>query len=182
MIILGVMAHGISCSVIGSGDFIFTHPSPSPGSPAGDGILISDREVVLLKGPEDAANSITRGWFALHFENESYYRNIGWSSVFLMFRFTAQLLLIHQGRLFGQLMFVISLAVSWAYNLSLSSLDKECIKRQILMNILHKPRITVYTPGTRTSMVVFSLLSLALEVPRRLLDVFLPNDRYSTYG
>ncbi|KAF8129030.1 hypothetical protein EV363DRAFT_1432897 [Boletus edulis] len=42
-------------------DFVFTHPEPAKGSPAGDGILGSDKEIVLLRGTEGAVNSITRG-------------------------------------------------------------------------------------------------------------------------
>src|SRR5438445_8156269 len=103
------MAYDILCFVIWSGDFIFMHSSPSLGSPTGNEILILHREIMLLKRLE--ANSITHGQFVLHFKSESYYCNIGWSLVLLIFQFTAQLLLIPQGCLFSQLVFVVSLAV-----------------------------------------------------------------------
>lgn len=176
MILLGILTSGISCLVIGSGQLIFMHPTSAPGSPPGDGILVSDREFVLLKGSKGAVNSVTQGRFSLHFDSEPHYRNIGWCSVLLMFQFTAQLVLIPEGRLFGQLMFVVSLAVSWMYNLWLSSFDKQRVQLEMLMNVLHRPRSTKYALGTRMSMVVFVLLILAPEDPRKLMDLFLPND------
>ncbi|KAF9232788.1 hypothetical protein BU15DRAFT_54634 [Melanogaster broomeanus] len=177
MVLLGIFSSGISCLVIGAGKFTFSHPKPANGSPPGDGILSSDREIVLLKGEEGAVNSITRGRFSLNFASEPEYRNIGWCSVLLTIQFVAQLLLIPQGSLFGQLMFVISLAVSWAYNSWLSSLDKEKIQREILVNnVLEKPKLTKYFLGTRTSMVVFVLLVLQPEDPNKILNELLPND------
>ncbi|KAH0840293.1 hypothetical protein J3R83DRAFT_1302 [Lanmaoa asiatica] len=177
MILLGIITSGISCFVIGSGKFVFTHPDPAKGSPPGDGILSSDKEIVLLKGAEGSVNSITRGRFSLDFSSEPQYKNIGWCSVLLTIQFIAQLLLIPQGSLFGQIMFVTSLGVSWIYNSWLSSLDKEKIQRDILLNsVLEKPVLTRYCFGTRTSMVVFVLLVLEPEEPNKILNELLPND------
>ena len=133
MILLGTLVGGISCFVIGSGEFVFTHPAPAPGSPPGDGIICSEKEIVLLRGKEGAVNSVTRGKFGLRFKSEPNYHDIGWCSVLLMVQFLAQLLLIPQGTLFGQLMFIISIAVSWGHNMWLSSRNKEKIQRRILM-------------------------------------------------
>ncbi|KAH7887335.1 hypothetical protein F5I97DRAFT_1859630 [Phlebopus sp. FC_14] len=177
LILLGILVSGISCLVIGSGKFTFTHPKPAKGSPPGDGILGSTGEIVVLKGDEGAVNSITRGKFSLRFSSEPHYRNIGWCSVLLTIQFVAQLLLIPQASLFGQIMFVGSLVVSWAYNSWLSSLDKEKIQREILLHsVLAKPRLTKYVLGTRTSMVIFVLLALNPEEPSKLLEDLLPND------
>ncbi|KAI6045838.1 hypothetical protein EDC04DRAFT_3024688 [Pisolithus marmoratus] len=177
MILLGIVVSGISCLVIGSGTFLFTHPKPAEGSPCGDGILKSDKDIVVLKGDEAAVNSITRGRFSLRFNSEPHYENIGWCSVLLMIQFVAQLLLIPQGTLFGQMMFVTSLAVSWGYNLWLSAFDKERIQRDILMKqVLQEPQLTKYVLGTRTSMVVFVLLILQPEKPDKIMNSLLPND------
>lgn len=177
MILLGILTSGISCLVIGSGKFTFTHPDPAKGSPAGDGLLASGTDVVLLKGEEGAVNSITRGRFSLRFQSEPQYKNIGWCSILLTIQFLAQLLLIPQGSLFGQIMFVSSLGVSWAYNSWLSSLDKEKIQKEILLNnVLGQPKVTKYYFGTRTSMVVFVLLVLQPEDPSKILNELLPND------
>jgi len=177
LILLGVLTNGISCLVIGSGKFVFTHPDPTKGSPPGDGILGSDNEIVVLKGAEGAVNAITRGRFCLSFASEAQYKNIGWCSVLFTIQFIAQLLLVPQGSLFGQIMFVTSLGVSWIYNSWLSSLDKEKIQRDILISsVLEKPVLTKYHLGTRTTMVVFVLLVLQPEEPTKMLNELLPND------
>ncbi|OBZ66308.1 hypothetical protein A0H81_13873 [Grifola frondosa] len=95
-IVLGIVASGLSCFVIGSGRLQFSHPEPAQGAPRGDGMLILDQDVVLLRGEEGAVNSITRGRFALHFSSEPEYRNIGFCSMLLTIQFLAQLLLIPQ--------------------------------------------------------------------------------------
>jgi len=177
LIFLGMLTTGTCCSVIGSGKFVFTHPNPAKGSPPGDGILRSDKEIVLLKGTEGAVNSITRGGFSLNFASGPQHNDIGWCSVLLIIQFVTQLLLIPQGSLFGQIMFVISLGVSWIYNSCLSFFDKEEIQRDILFNIiLGKPNLTRYILGTYTTMVVFVLLVLQPEEPIKILNVLLPND------
>ncbi|KAG9317857.1 hypothetical protein JVU11DRAFT_2084 [Chiua virens] len=177
MILLGMVANGVSCLVIGSGKFIFTHPDPAKGSPPGDGILGSDREIVLLKGAEGAVNSVTRGRFSLNFSSEPHFKNIGWCSMLLTIQFIAQLLLIPQGTLFGQIMFVASLGVSWIYNSWLSSLDKEKLQRDIVINhVLENPILTKYAFGTRTAVAVFILLVLQPTEPARILNELLPND------
>lgn len=179
MILLGILVSGYSCLVIGSGSLLFTHPKPAEASPPGDGVLAADQDIVILRGDEGAVNTITRGRFSLQFKSEPYYSNIGWCSVLLMVQFIAQLLLIPQANLFGQIMFVVSLAVSWAYNLWLSSFDKEAIQLRILKdNILRHPKLTKYMLGTRTSMAVFVLLVLQADVEEagKIMDVLLPND------
>jgi hypothetical protein len=177
MILLGIVASGISCVVIGSGKFTFTHPIPAPGTPRGDGLLITDNNVIVLLGAEGAVNSITRGRFSLNFGSEPEYRNIGICSLILTTQFVAQLLLIPQAALFGQIMFIASLAVSWAYNSWLSSLDKAEIQRRLLLDVVLKnPMMTKYMLGTRTTMAVFVLLALNPSDPAKVLDDLLPND------
>jgi len=177
MILLGMLVGGISCLVIGSGEFVFTHPAPAPGCPPGDGIICSEKEIILLRGKEGAVNSITRGKFGLRFKSEPNYHDIGLCSVFMMFQFLAQLLLIPQGTLFGQLMFIISIAVSWGHNMWLSSLNKENIQRRILMEeVLRQPKLTRYIFPNRTSTVVFVLLASRTDKMERLLNNLLPNE------
>ncbi|KAH7922978.1 hypothetical protein BV22DRAFT_1036887 [Leucogyrophana mollusca] len=177
MILLGIVSSGISCFVIGSGKFTFDHPRPAAGAPKGDGVMFTESEVIILKGEEAAVNTVTRGKFSLRFSSEPVYRNIGWCSMLLTIQFVAQLLLIPQGTLFGQLMFVASLGVSWGYNSYLSSLDKEKIQREILMkHVLLNPPMKKYMLGTRSAMAVFVLLVLEPAEPLQLLDEFVPNE------
>ncbi|KAI6129620.1 hypothetical protein EDD16DRAFT_1701057 [Pisolithus croceorrhizus] len=177
VILLGMLANGISSLVLGSGIFYFTHPGPAKGSPAGDGVLFADNEIIVLKGEEGAVNTITRGSFGLRFATEPHYHDIGWCSVLLLLQFIAQLVLVPQGAPFGQLMFVVSLGVSWGYNIWLSSLDKEKIQRDFLVNnVLQRPKVHKYSLGTRTSTAVFVLLACGSQKVERLLDDLLPNN------
>ncbi|KAH9901657.1 hypothetical protein C8Q73DRAFT_787007 [Cubamyces lactineus] len=182
MILLGIVASGSSCYTIGMGTLTFKHPLPAKDAPPGDGLLEGENELVILKGPEGAVNSITRGRFYLEYASKPRYDNIGWCSILLTFQFLAQLLIVPQGTLRGQIAFLVSLAASWVYNSYLSSLDKERIQRSILVKQvlkLHSSHIDKYELGTRTSMVVFSLLLLApanIRGLRRVLNDLLPND------
>ena len=188
MIVLGMVANGLSCFIIGTGTFIFTHPQPAQGAPPGDGILVQDEQIIVLKGDESAINPVTRGRFSLKYKSEPNYHDIAGSSFLLTVQFLAHLLLVPQGTIFGQIMFLTSLAISWLYNSYLSSLDKESIQRRILVNtILQKPDMRKYRLGTRTTMVVFVLLVLASrDTPgrtqveprnlRTMLNDLLPND------
>ncbi|KAF8555636.1 hypothetical protein OG21DRAFT_1460662 [Imleria badia] len=177
LILVGIVASGISCLVLGSADFVFTHPEPAKGSPAGDGILGSDKDIVLLRGTEGAVNSITRGSFSLRFSSAAHYTLIRWCSVLFFIQCITQLLLIPQASLFGQVMFLTSLGASALYNAWLSSLDKEKIHRKLVFErVLENPTLTKYTLGTRTTAVVFMLLVLQPQDSTRLLNELLPND------
>ena len=177
LILWGILSNGISCLVIGLGTLRFKHHEPATGSPPGDGILGSGKEFVLLQGHEGAVNSITLGKFSLEFPSKLHDEYIGCCSILLTFQFIAQLFLIPQASLFGQMMFVMSLGASWIYNLCLSALDKEKIQRRILLNeILKEPTMHKYTLPSRTAAVVFALCVLRPGDPSKILDAYLPND------
>ncbi|KAI6135641.1 hypothetical protein EV401DRAFT_7705 [Pisolithus croceorrhizus] len=176
IILFGIIANGSASMVIGSGKFFFSHPEPAPGSPQGDGILDFDDGVVLLKGEEGAVNAVTRGRFFLLFQSKHASSKLRICSIFLIAQSLAMLVLISQSSFFGQLMFVISLASSWAYNLWVWTFDKEAIQRQILKNILGRPKFTKFILKTRTSMLVFVALALRLKDPAEIMKVFvIPN-------
>jgi hypothetical protein len=177
MILLGIVVNGLACLVIGSADLTFTHPEPARGSPKGDGMMKGDREIVILLGEEGAVNSVTRGEFSLQFADKPDHKNVGRCSLLLIVQFLAQLLLIPQGTLFGQIMFLSTLAVSWGYNSYLSSADRVKIQRRILVEkVLGKIKMTKYKLGTRTTMAVFVLLVLRPPHPEKILNGLLPND------
>lgn len=177
MIVLGMVANGVSCLVIGSGKFVFQHPSrPVPGA-SGDGILLSDTEIVVLKGSANAVDSVTRGAFTLRFSGEPKCRNIKLSTTLLVCQFIAQLLLIPQGTLFGQIMFVGSLMTSGAYNMWLSSWDRKATQREVcIRGVLRNPVFKRYMLGTRTSAAVFVLLALRPKNSAKVMDAIVPND------
>ncbi|KAI6157323.1 hypothetical protein BKA82DRAFT_785909 [Pisolithus tinctorius] len=175
MIVLGVLVNGISCIVIGAGEFILQYPIPHVDGP-GDGILVSekDKEIIVLKGNGSSVCCINSGSATLRFR---WQRWIKWCAILLVFQLIVQILLIPQGTLFGQIMFIGSLTVSWGYNLWLSSKNKENIQGEVFVRgVLRCPRFWRYSLGTRTSAVVFTLLVLKPKDPRKILNMLLPND------
>lgn len=165
MILLGIVCSGVSCFIIGSAELRFEHKTPSSYVKYGDGMLMQDEEVIVLLGSQSAVNFVTKGKFTLKFrewahkaDTERAYRSVGFCSLLLMIQFLAQLLLIPQGTLFGQIMFLVSMFVSWGYNLYLSSLDKEIIQRTILLKVLEEPWRKRYTFKSRCAMAAFVML------------------------
>ncbi|KAI6030108.1 hypothetical protein EDC04DRAFT_2898638 [Pisolithus marmoratus] len=184
MILLGILARGFACVFIGSGELIFDHPKPAEGSPPGDGILGYDQELTLLKGDEYVVNAVTRGRFFFRFRSKHACRFVEFCSILLIVQAIAQLILIPQSQLFGQLMFLTSLTISWAYNVWLSSVDKGDVREEIFNKILGKPSLSKFTFSNRVSAVVFILLALSydrrspgnLEKLKKIMDTLLPTD------
>ncbi|KAL0958491.1 hypothetical protein HGRIS_000630 [Hohenbuehelia grisea] len=192
MILLGILCNGFSCLVIGSGELVFKHPEPPKNAPRGDGFLLDDDQVIILKGPEGAITAITRGQFLLHYTSETQYHDIGLSSVALTLQFLLQLFIIPQAHLFGQILFLLSLAASYAYNAYLSSIDKECLQQDILIRVLEtqgKPlAVRKFILPNRTAMSVFSMLTALPKetlthptdaqqsLPSAVLTSFIPNN------
>ncbi|KAG2141534.1 hypothetical protein BD769DRAFT_1349587 [Suillus cothurnatus] len=179
MILLGIVSSGLSALVIGSARLKLQGVNSVPTAPPGDGMLIDGDDIVLLLGKEGDVATITRGKFVLEYDpwvrdecTESLesvkepvtdeYAAIGLCSLLLVIQLLAQLLLIPQGTLFGQIMFLSSFAASWVYNLYLSSIDNEYIQEQLILKELHleKEHMQTYIFGTRTTAAVFACLML----------------------
>ncbi|EJF62004.1 hypothetical protein DICSQDRAFT_59467 [Dichomitus squalens LYAD-421 SS1] len=185
-IALGIVANGLSCFVIGSGNLTFEHHEPAEKAPPGDGVLKGDSDVVLLIGREGAINAFVRGRFTLQFREHRFVPPqgaIGPCAIMLIVQFLSQLLLIPQGTLFGQIMFVATLGASWLYNVFLSSIDREGIQTRILFDVLkidEEKDIQKYELNTWTETTAFTCLVLAwvyhIKAPSELLDGMLPNN------
>lgn len=187
VILIGILASGFASMTIGSGKLILKSvKNPAKGSPLGDGILVPviwEDIVVVVKGAEPAVNAITKGKFGLELGGKVVQHAIGISSLLLILEFLAQLFLIPQGTLFGQLMFVISLCVSWVHNFFISSLRRERLQANILFGKLGDPRIRKFLLGTRTTLAVFVAFLVFHGVSNpspfaveKILRIFLPND------
>ena len=185
VILVGILASGFANMSVGSGKLELKYvKNPAQGSPRGDGILVPviwEGMVVVVKGAEPAVNAITKGKFELDLGGLQH--AIGISSLLLILEFLAQLFFIPQGTFFGQLMFVISLCVSWAYNLYISSLGADRLQAAVLLRKLGDPPIRKFVLGTRTTMAVFVALLVFHRVPnpsptavQKILCTFLPND------
>ncbi|KAI6002299.1 hypothetical protein F5J12DRAFT_948977 [Pisolithus orientalis] len=156
------------------------------GSPPGDSFLGFDQDLVLLKGDEYVVNAVTRGRSFFRFRSKYACRKVEWCSILLIVQAIAQLVFISHSKLFGQLIFVISLAFSWAHDLWFSSFDKGEVQEAIFQQVLGKPSLIkfVFPNPNRVSAVVFLLL-VANNSPRtsgdprrskEIVDIFSPSD------
>ncbi|KAG8811551.1 hypothetical protein FRC18_003415 [Serendipita sp. 400] len=179
MILLGMLASGVACFAAGRGTLDFKQPKPSPVSPRGDGVLYSGDKFVVVIGAEEAVCAVTRGGFFLDYGHRPQHHRMGFSSLLLTIQFLLQLLLIPQGTLFGQVMFLATFVCSWMYNCYLSSIDKEEVQRSILKSKILKiedPDVRRYTFAKRTAAVVFLLLVLQSHDKEVILNELLPNN------
>lgn len=178
LILVGMLSNGLSYYIVGRGRFVFVHSNPADGAPDGNGVFVAKHGPIVVLGPEGAVNSITRGKFEVNYGSAPYYHDIGSCAIVLCIQFLAQILLIPQSTLFGQVLFLISLAVSWAYNNYCgASFDVELFQRGVLREqILSNPVIKKYSLGTRTTMATFVLLVLKPNNAVLVLNTFLPNE------
>jgi hypothetical protein len=181
MIMVGIISNGLSCYVIGSATLKFIPPKSSPNSPPGDGILLGSpgSRVIVVKGSERVVARFTRGRFDLHYASEPKHHNIGIISLGLTTQFLLQLFIIPQGQLFGQIMFLSSLGVSWIFNAYLASVDRQDLQEEILTNaILRNPRLDTVAFPKWTSLVACAIVCLEAkpEHTRAILDKMIPNN------
>jgi len=185
LILIGVISSGVSCFVIGSARLEFASvKEPAPGTPPADGVLMLRSDVVIIRGAEKDVNPITKGSFVLKMDGGPEYRNVGFCSLLLLAQFLIQLLVIPQASTFGQFMFLSSLAVSWAYNSFLSSLEQEKIQVDLLWKALGKPPTSKFELKSRAAQAVFicSVLRDGIQTPSadfkpmKILQCFVPND------
>jgi hypothetical protein len=147
---------------------------------------LTQNGVIILKGKEKNVNAITKGKFSLQLKGAPEYTAVGLCSLLLEVQFLLQLLLIPQGSLFGQIMFLTSVVASWAYNSFLASLDKGKLQRKLFFNTigLHQKVMLGFEASTRTSMAAFACFVLCEDLPRPLKGIepmkflleFLPNE------
>ncbi|KAF4576864.1 hypothetical protein EYR40_001113 [Pleurotus pulmonarius] len=191
VILYGILCNGMACYLIGSAEIFLRHPQPSPYSPSGNGILDDRDHFVVCRGTEADINYIVKGKIVVKYSNDEGYNKIGLSAMSLTVQFIAQLFLIPLSGLFGQIMFLSTLAISWIYNAYISSIDKDQLQQRLLVKNLPLKqstgkRVSKVEMPTRTSAVVFAMLSglpySELKVDssdryaRGILDSLLPKD------
>jgi hypothetical protein len=187
LIVLGMVSSGLSCFVIGSGKLHFQISQSSLYAPRGDGLLLMRNDVIILKGAERDVTSITKARLMLDMGHSEQFNTIGVCSLLLLAQFFIQLLFVPQATLFGQIMFVSSLGVSWAYNSFLSSLEKEKIQTELLWKSLDNPHTTKLTFPNRGAQAAFTCFALHAGVdqtkkssrdfkPKMILERMIPND------
>ncbi|KAG1732874.1 uncharacterized protein EDB91DRAFT_1330155 [Suillus paluster] len=179
LIVVGMVSSGLSCFVIGSGRLQFNLIKAAYHAPRGDGLLLTRNDVVILKGKEKDVTSITKAKFELKMNGGEEFHTVGVCSLLLLSQFFIQLLLVPRATLFGQIMFMSSLAVSWAYNSFLSSLEKEKIQTDLLWKSLDEPPITKLVLPNRASQAACANMfkkSAANFKPKKILERMIPND------
>ncbi len=141
---------------------------------ASEGLLLHARGIIVLRGSKSTLVRLTRGRFHIEFSArmDSIQINIGLSA--LAIQFLMQLVLIPQGTLFGQLMFVASLAVSSMYNVHLA-MRQDTLQTQYLLDLcgLNQSSFKQTPMKSKAGMAVFACLALRhqpLYAPRKLLD------------
>ncbi|KAG2360621.1 hypothetical protein BDR07DRAFT_1412118 [Suillus spraguei] len=186
LIMLGIISSGVSCLVMGTARLEFASvKEAAQGVPPADGVLLMRTDVVILRGAEKDIDPITKGKFDLKMDGYPEFRRIGFCSLLLLAQFLLQLLLIPQASTFGQIMFLTSLAASWAYNSFLSSLEREKIQIDILMKALRDPPMLKIALKNRAAQAVFVCLVLSDDIrrppnsdfkPKEVLQCFIPNE------
>ncbi|KAG1735713.1 uncharacterized protein EDB91DRAFT_1250339 [Suillus paluster] len=108
------------------------------------------------------------------------YAAIGLCSLLLVIQLLGQVLLIPQGTFFGHIMFLSSFVASWAYNLYLSSINKEYIQQKLLLDVLEldEQHMQTYSLGTRTTAAPRGNDADEWESfkPAAIIQHFIPND------
>ncbi|OAX34206.1 hypothetical protein K503DRAFT_699132, partial [Rhizopogon vinicolor AM-OR11-026] len=163
MIFLGIIANGLTCLLIGSASLVLKGVQSAYDARPGDGILVDDssNHIVILKGAERDVNWVTKGKFRLEYLPSVWkHMEIGLCGLLLSIQSFLQLLLIPQGTTFGQIMFLSSFVISWAYNLYFSSLYREKIQQDLLLETLKVTFTSKFKLGTRTIAAVFTTLVL----------------------
>ncbi|TFK93185.1 hypothetical protein K466DRAFT_581268 [Polyporus arcularius HHB13444] len=176
MIVAGMVCNGVASSSLKQGDLTFTRPVTTPGAPAGDGYLENGTEFIVLKGTESAVASVTRGRFSLRFRDEGSHQRLRTSSTLLTVQCFVQLLLVPQGTILGQFIFLLSMAISWLYNAYVSRQEQIAWERLALEDLLKAPSMKRHSLGTRTTTAVFLMQVLQPANIEEQLALLLPNN------
>ncbi|KAI8998927.1 hypothetical protein BD414DRAFT_138248 [Trametes punicea] len=161
VILFSALCHGLACLAMGNAKLTYQHRIPLQTARFASGWMEAQRSFIVLCGTEAAITPITRGRFSLSFAHSKGHSHVSLCSMLLATQFLSQLLLVPQGTLFGQVMFIASLIAAWAYHRLILARGKESVQRRLLMaDILGGPQIRRYRFGTRTAAAVFTVLAL----------------------
>lgn len=168
LIAFGALAHGLSCLLMGLGTVQVTTATEEKGNEGKSyerRILDDGSHIIILHGEKRAIDTIADGGFSFELYGEPEYHWIGYSAVLLTAQFFLQLILIPLATLYGQLMFIASLAASWLHTAILSSsrirdrLEQEVIEKHVFKAERAIAK-TKYMFDSRATMAVFTLLTL----------------------
>ncbi|KAK7460478.1 hypothetical protein VKT23_020782 [Stygiomarasmius scandens] len=111
LILLGIVAHGAACFVLGSGRIKVDLVAPPVKSPRGDGLMTMEGDIIIVLGQEKEVFQVTRANISVEFPPWVQWRGyfvVGACCLLLMLQLLCQLFLIPQATLFGQILFLSS--------------------------------------------------------------------------
>ncbi|KAG0699401.1 hypothetical protein DFH29DRAFT_48879 [Suillus ampliporus] len=176
MILLGIVSSGITSFIMSAGKITLERRKPADGVPPGDGMLLSDMRIVILKGNEEDVNAVTKGQLRLKPKGG---RNtpLLCASIALL-QVALQLVLMPLGSLRGQSAFLLSLLTSGACNLYLSAKEDD-VQSSAIITLLNSPDVKTYKASSRATAAVLACLALCwgpdtAPAPLRVLQEIVP--------
>ncbi len=178
MILFGIIANGITLSILGGSDLCLDLTKPSPESPPGDGILWDSKKIIIVLGKERTISTILHSAYRLEYGSDPTYLRIGICSVLLFTQFLFQLFLIPQGILIGQILFLSTLAASWICNGYLASFDHEKMQTELLFKIIGTPKCYKFTSDKWAAAVAFTMayFKFTNTDPTGIVNELIPNN------
>ncbi|KAG1873064.1 hypothetical protein DFJ58DRAFT_760927 [Suillus subalutaceus] len=157
MILLGMISSGITSFIMSTGSVTLERLQPADGVPPGDGMLLSDNRIVILRGNEEDVNAVTKGKLRLKIKGGGY--TLLFCASIALLQVTLQLIYMPSGSPTGQLMFLLSLLVSGGCNLYLSAKEDD-VQSSALITLLNTPEVKTYQTNSRTTAAVLACLAL----------------------
>ncbi|KAF9483587.1 hypothetical protein BDN70DRAFT_291570 [Pholiota conissans] len=177
---IGIICNGFACLIYGSATLRLFSPrilylDPSKPIP-GDGILVRENDIVVLRGPESKIGTIKRGCYELVYPEKAPYHRVGFMSILLVFQAFAQIAIIPVATLRGQIIFLATFALSWLYNGYLASVDREKLQFGALSNVLGLSMPETVNFSTWSAAVAASTFLLCPSCPEDWLRQLIPNN------
>jgi hypothetical protein len=174
MILLGVISSGMTSCIMCTGNITLERLKPAKGVPPGDGMLLSDNRIVILRGNEEDVNAVTKGKLRLKLKGGGH--TLLLCAFIALSQVTLQLVFMPFGSLLGQLMFLLSLLVSGGCNLYLSAKEDD-VQSSALITLLNTPEVKTYEASSRASAAVMACLALCWgsdTPPKQVLQEIVP--------
>ncbi|KAG1888318.1 hypothetical protein F4604DRAFT_1645330 [Suillus subluteus] len=174
MILLGMVSSGITSSIMCTAKITLERLKPADGVPPGDGMLLSDKRIVILRGKEEVVNAVTKAKLRLKLKGGGY--TLLPCAFIALSQVTLQLIYMPSGSLTGQLMFLLSLLVSGGCNLYLSMKGND-VQSSALIPLLDIANVETYQTNSRTTAAVLACLALCWNSstpPKQILKEIVP--------
>jgi hypothetical protein len=161
MIMLGIVCSGFVSFILSTGKITLGDQlKPARGAPPGDGILLSDTHIVILRGNEEDVNAVTKGKLRLKLIGGRY--TLLLCTLFVSLQVALQLVFMPFASLPGQLIFLLSLLLSGACNSYISATEDD-VRSNALFALLNSPQVKTYEARSRASAAVLACLALCWE-------------------